>query len=722
MNLRKVTILVFSLIIPLLFFSFSEGREKRSETGDKFLDSLMDTESISDPYYEHYDISPDGKWVAFTIARSFQKDDIYPLGDLRKLPGGIPATFLRQDIWIASTKTGKLARITDGKPEKRSFWHPVWAPNSKDLVFYGDKNGHIVPWICRNAQLPDAKPEFVEGVRLKSSLFRMDIPRWTREGKKVIVPLLPIGEANIKPGIDDNPLFLIPNIYKRFLDPEGGATSSVLRSNDKSDTSRFLIAENRIDLGILDISSGKIGRLTENKDVMFWELSPDGNILAYKAYKKLIPGTFTRIFDLHIMPSEGGLSRLLLEDVEDKILRSPASSHLLERQKEELYTVDIQGTKRIITPSEDKTFVKVFPPPDVLQASTGSYIWSPDGKHVLAQNKEGWWTLSLDGTPPKRIFEKKEEKSKEKISGILRVKGTGYAYSPDGKSVILESFDPSTSRKNLLWADIKNDLRQPISGSVPNYTAIFELFRSKNGNSILYSQREMEVNNLWFSGFSFAQPIRFTDLNPHLRQIPRGKKTLFSYRNLDGQELKGALLYPPGYEEGKRYPLVVNVYAGSMVTALERTFPLFFNTVSCLSQLLSQCGYVVMQPSIPLSPDGNKGSPLKEIPDSVLPAVDKVVEMGIADPESIGVIGQSYGGYAVHVLITQTRRFKAAVSLAGLSDLISNYGIFDARSRYSYGGSSFFSSRSEGGQGRMGVPIWEDRLQWIENSPIYYQG
>jgi dipeptidyl aminopeptidase/acylaminoacyl peptidase len=71
-------------------------------------------------------------------------------------------------------------------------------------------------------------------------------------------------------------------------------------------------------------------------------------------------------------------------------------------------------------------------------------------------------------------------------------------------------------------------------------------------------------------------------------------------------------------------------------------------------------------------------------------------------------------------LITQTKRFKAAVGLAGLSDLISNYGIFDARSRYSFGGSSFFSSWSEGGQGRMGVPIWEDRLQWIENSPIFY--
>jgi dipeptidyl aminopeptidase/acylaminoacyl peptidase len=338
----------------------------------------------------------------------------------------------------------------------------------------------------------------------------------------------------------------------------------------------------------------------------------------------------------------------------------------------------------------------------------------------LARNKTGWWFLSLDGSPPQKIFEPKEEKIKASISGILRVKGTGYAFNPNGKSIVLESFDSSASRKNLLRADLNTGRWMPLSDRVPNYTTIFDLYRGKSDSFILYSMREMEVNNLWFSDFGFSSPKRLTDLNPHLRQIPRGKKELFSYRNLDGQELKGALLYPPGYEEGKRYPLVVDVYAGSMVTTLERTFPLYFNPVSCIPQLLSQCGYLVMEPSIPLSAEGNKGSPLKEIPDSVLPAVDKVVEMGIADPERIGVIGQSYGGYTVNVLITQTNRFKAAVALAGLSDLISNYGIFDARMRYGLGGSSFFSSWSEGGQGRMGVPPWEDRLQWIENSPIYY--
>ncbi len=713
---------VIFCLMPFLFFSSPDGQGKNTETVDKFLDALMDTRAISNPYYEHYDISPDGKRVAFTIERGFHEDDIYPLGDLRRLPGGIPTTFLRQDIWVADIQTGKIERITEGKPDKRSFWHPVWAPNSRDLAFYSDKDGHIVLWICRNAGSPDPDMRPVEGVLLKSSLFRKDIPRWTRDGKKLIVPLLPESEMDARPGVDDNPLYLIPGIYAKFLDPEGGATPSVLHTSDPSDTGRFLLAENRVDLGILDIGSGKMRRLTEDLDVMLWELSPDGKMLGFKTYKKLIPGTFNRIFDLYVislMP-ERSAPRSVMEDVENEILWAPDSIHLLERQNEELYAVDIHGVKKMITPKEDKTFEKVLPPPDILQASAGSYIWGPDGKYVMAQNKTGWWLLDPEGAPPQRIFESGEDGTKDRISGILRVKGTGFAFSPDGKYVILESFDPSTSQKSLLRADLAGGLKEPVSKSVPNYTAIFDLYRGNGKNLVLYSLRDREVNNLWASDISFAAPIRFTDLNPHLKEIPQGKKELISYRNLDGQELKGALLLPSGYEEGKRYPLVVDVYAGAMVTTLERAFSLYFNPVSCIPQLLSRCGYVVLEPSIPLSPEGNKGAPLKEIPDSVLPAVDKVVEMGIADPERIGVIGQSYGGYTVNVLVTQTKRFKAAVALAGLSDLVSNYGIFDARMRYGFGGSSFFSSWSEGGQGRMGVPIWEDRLQWIENSPVFY--
>ena len=88
----------------------------------------------------------------------------------------------------------------------------------------------------------------------------------------------------------------------------------------------------------------------------------------------------------------------------------------------------------------------------------------------------------------------------------------------------------------------------------------------------------------------------------------------------------------------------------------------------------------------------------------MLPAVDKLVEMGIVDPERIGVIGSSYGGYTVYALLAQAKRFKCAIAQAGISDLVSKYGTFDARKRYNRSGGTGSANWSEGSQGRMGGP------------------
>ncbi|MGH9905229.1 MAG: alpha/beta hydrolase family protein, partial [Pyrinomonadaceae bacterium] len=125
-------------------------------------------------------------------------------------------------------------------------------------------------------------------------------------------------------------------------------------------------------------------------------------------------------------------------------------------------------------------------------------------------------------------------------------------------------------------------------------------------------------------------------------------------------------------------------------------------------------------------PYGEGSDPYLELTKGVLPAIDKAIELGIADPKRLAVLGHSYGGYSTYGLITQTHRFRAAVAMAGLTDLISNYGIFDARNRYdevsqSNSANYFFRSFwSEGGQGRMANPPWKDMGRYLRNSPLGY--
>src|ERR1039458_3689150 len=108
------------------------------------------------------------------------------------------------------------------------------------------------------------------------------------------------------------------------------------------------------------------------------------------------------------------------------------------------------------------------------------------------------------------------------------------------------------------------------------------------------------------------------------------------------------------------------------------------------------------------------------LPEGVLPAVDKLIDLGVADPGRMFLMGQSFGGFSTYGLVTQTQRFKAAVCLAGLSDLISLYGQFDARERYTEHPQEnlFQQALTESSQVRMGNPPWKDLGRYIRNSPI----
>jgi dipeptidyl aminopeptidase/acylaminoacyl peptidase len=118
----------------------------------------------------------------------------------------------------------------------------------------------------------------------------------------------------------------------------------------------------------------------------------------------------------------------------------------------------------------------------------------------------------------------------------------------------------------------------------------------------------------------------------------------------------------------------------------------------------------VLAPDIPV----NVGSPMQDLLKGVMPAIDKVIELGIADPDRLGVTGQSNGGYSTLSLIVQTNRFKAAVMNAGFGDLTGFYGAMRPD-----GGGSWHPWLEQLG-GAMGVPPWENPQRYIQNSPIYY--
>jgi len=87
------------------------------------------------------------------------------------------------------------------------------------------------------------------------------------------------------------------------------------------------------------------------------------------------------------------------------------------------------------------------------------------------------------------------------------------------------------------------------------------------------------------------------------------------------------------------------------------------------AQILAAQGYAAYYPGF----SADSRDPMKQFAAAVIPAVNALIDLGIADPERLGVLGFSYGSYCVLGLITQTDRFKAAVAQAGITNFSSFY-------------------------------------------------
>ena len=98
----------------------------------------------------------------------------------------------------------------------------------------------------------------------------------------------------------------------------------------------------------------------------------------------------------------------------------------------------------------------------------------------------------------------------------------------------------------------------------------------------------------------------------------------------------------------------------------------------------------------------------------MIPAVQRVVEMGFIDPSRIGIQGHSWGGYQITYMITRTNIFRAVEAGASVSNMVSAYGGI----RWGTGMSRAF--QYERTQSRIGGPPWKNPLQFIENSPIFW--
>ncbi|MDT8067071.1 MAG: prolyl oligopeptidase family serine peptidase [Terriglobia bacterium] len=657
-------------------------------------------------------LSPDGEWVAYTVEDdrkvSGTKDERY----MFYTPTGAFTEAIGCDVLVTNTRTGETRNLTQGKGTSSSA---VWSPDGKLLAFYSDRTGTERLWIWNRAtgemrQLSDAIPR---------PFFNFQVPRWSPDGRSLLVKILPAG-MTVEQAAD----LIRPSPTPKTETKHNGVTVTVFKSEPAAAVQSTTEPTRRVtderwmnrydgDLALIDVATGKINRIATGIRPLGYWFSPNGESIVYTDWKGMEENSQQPVYDIDIFSMSSRTSRILVpkteEDYGQSVSWSPDGRSLAYlTSKGDCFIVSLNGG--------DPTNVTAGKPHPKFNDDHRAPLWDSSGRRIYLLSSEQYgrsgtdkiWAADLDQHSLKVVAE---------IPGtvILEVaapRGGGRLWEPMPHSMLVLARNEATKDTGFYKIDLQTGAVSKIF-SEPRYfgrDSIFTTDVSSDGKTIAYvAQDAQHPEEVWVAGPDLQNRHQLTHINPQLDGCSFGSARIIDYRSIDGQQLHGALLLPAAYQPGKRYPLIVDVYGGSLRSDTLNRFGLSGSGVENL-QILATRGYAVLLPDTPL----HKKTPMQDLLKTVMPAVDRAVDLGIADPDRLGAMGHSYGGYSTLSLIVQTTRFRAAVDSAGPADLISAYGEMDKD------GSAFGIGWSETGQGGMEGTPWQVRDRYIENSPLFY--
>jgi len=669
----------FSIAVVLMLTSLPQHLSAQTASVPFTVDDLLDVANVNIA-----DLSDDGRWLAVTSGslRGRIGIDNHRFGD----PTYIAPSLV--DVWIIDTQTAKAQKLFEGKSQVRGM---KWSPDGGRLALFVLKGGGFEPAIWEratgkfvNLNLPAGKKAADNGEL-----------EWSADGSQLLLALR--GEAWQKKAAE------------RFQYETAGPV--VVHSSKEP----FLAWDDVRRMGAFrslaayDVKSGQTRELLPEQKLGSYDLAEDGSFVTYseditkKTDYDVIGGTENQI---HLIPASGGERRTLIKSTKGiNLLWSRDNRQYAYAKDGNIFVASVDDKEpRQLTgkkPDSDKDKADGAsdkPKDDAARDADkekrdkekfGVVRLSPKGDRLIASNKEGLWLMDTASGAKEMIVNVSEE---DKESPRYQV----VDWSPNADGIYLTYASRTKWERGLVRYDVKARKIEDLVKDSHLYTG-FRL--SKDGRTFVFSSAEgNRPGDLYAADAGFKNVRRLTDSNPQLKARRLSKTELVSYLDVDGNKMYGVLYYPVDYEAGKKYPTVFNIY--------EQFFDDAFNSTV---NILTSNGYAVMQPSVNLE----IGFPGEAWMKGVTSAANKLIEMGIADPERLGVQGTSYGGYATNLLITQTNRFKAAINISGKVNMVSFYtdsprlGVRNIHA-------------PEKSQDRLGATLWQQPQKYIQHSAIMF--
>ncbi len=317
-----------------------------------------------------------------------------------------------------------------------------------------------------------------------------------------------------------------------------------------------------------------------------------------------------------------------------------------------------------------------------------SYAWSPDGEQAIAvgakdqmtygRSSPRLWLISRDAGPIQCLTADFDHETIP-AAGDFAFPGPYHPqWSGDGEHIYFIATERGCS--NVCRLDMRTKAIAPItSGERLIYTLSLLPDQQRLVIAQEYPDHLVELYGLPLPKENQGnnEAARLTHLyDRQMGEFAWSRSERIRYQGMDGDEIDGWLVHPAGAREGTRYPLLLNIHGGPhwafgvgldpiMQYMAAQGFAIFY----CNPHGSTGCGEAFMRSVL-----GDWGG--KDFQD-IMRGVDECIARGVADPQRLAVTGYSYGGFMTMFIIGHTDRFKAAVPMAGVSNLSSFVGSSD---------------------------------------------